>query len=137
MAPYRRLLLAAAEGWLPLATWRAYQPSLALWAYGPLVLAQTVLCVPSKSQAVCPRLGIYEPSEFNLSGLGTLIKKSILYLGPKSWPWINSPLAWNHFDLAPVVIKENINSGPKPLLQLTGIRSCSYLKGNKYNFNFN
>ena len=36
----------------------------------PSPTSQTVLCAPSKSQPVCPGLGIYEPSESKPSGLG-------------------------------------------------------------------
>ena len=63
---------------------------------------------------VCP-VGIYEPSESKASGLGSLIKNYLspwpgfgshiytLYAhiytlsGAESLPWINSPLASNHF----------------------------------------
>ena len=73
---------------------------------------QTALCVPFKSQAVCPGLGIHETSESKSSGLGSLFKKysstwpglgSHIYTlsGAKSWPWINSPLALNHFAPGP------------------------------------
>ena len=78
----------------------------------PSPTAQTVLCAPSKSQPVCPGLGIYEPSESKASGLGSLIKNysspwpglgSHIYTlsGAQSWPWINSPLASNHFAPGP------------------------------------
>ena len=78
----------------------------------PSPTAQTLLCAPSKSQPVCPGLGIYEPSESKASGLGSVIKNysspwpglgSHIYTlsGAESWPWINSPLALNHFAPGP------------------------------------
>ena len=51
----------------------------------PSPTAQTVLCAPSKSQPVCPGLGIYEHSESKASGLGSLIKN---YSSP--WPRLGS-----------------------------------------------
>ena len=78
----------------------------------PSPTSQTLLCAPSKSQPVCHGLGIYEPSESKASGLGSLIKNysspwpglgyHIYTLsGAESWPWINSPLALNHFAPGP------------------------------------
>ena len=113
----------------------------------PSPTAQTLLCAPSKSQSVCPGLGIYEPSESKASGLGSLIKNysspwpglaSHIYTlsGAESWPWMNSPLASNRFAPGPGSYI-NSSSGANTIISINWPPQFSIPKRKQLNLYYN
>ena len=86
----------------------------------PSPTAQIVICAPSKSQPVCPGLGIYEPSESKASGLGSLIKKY-----PSSWPGLGSHIKGVSKKLEDSFLKQNyISLGPNSKVMVVLNRFC-------------